>query len=68
MADQQQSMDRKRIQALITRLLSKISDEDLRKMQSEIDELEERAADGHHDHDHPTVTAIPSVEAVRKIG
>lgn len=45
-----------RLQMVLTRLLEGVSDEDLQKIQTEVDEMELRMkGDGHHDHDHPTV-------------
>jgi hypothetical protein len=52
-------------QAALAKLRQKmnISDEELYALQRHIDELEIRAADSHHDHDHPTVESL--VSAVR---
>lgn len=45
-----------RLQMVLSRLLEGVSDEDLQKIQTEVDEMELRMkGDGHHDHDHPTV-------------
>jgi len=42
----------------------RLSDEDLKEIQQRIDPLE-AAADGHHDHDHPTILAIPGTQRVQ---
>ncbi len=45
-----------KLQMVLSRLLEGVSDEDLQKIQTEVDEMELRMrGDGHHDHDHPTV-------------
>ena len=45
-----------RLQMVLSRLLEGVTDEDLQKIQTEVDEMELRMkGDGHHDHDHPTV-------------
>lgn len=45
-----------KLQMVLSRLLDGVSDEDLQKIQTEVDEMELRMrGDGHHDHDHPTV-------------
>ena len=44
------------LQMVLSRLLDGVSDDDLQKIQTEVDEMELRmTGDGHHDHDHPTV-------------
>jgi len=43
----------------------RLSDEDLKQIQSTIDALERAkaaAADGHHDHDHPSILARPGMQ------
>ena len=46
---------KQRLQALLSSLLEKVTDEELQQMQQQLDQLEaRRAAAGHHDHDHPT--------------
>ena len=45
-----------RLQMVLSRLLEGVTDEDLQKIQTEVDEMELRMkGDGHHDHDHPTI-------------
>ena len=45
-----------KLQMVLSRLLDGVSDDDLQKIQTEVDEMELRTrVDGHHDHDHPTV-------------
>ncbi len=45
-----------KLQMVLSRLLEGVSDEDLQKIQTEVDEMQLRMrGDGHHDHDHPTV-------------
>jgi len=45
-----------KLQMVISRLLDGVSDDDLQKIQTEVDEMELRTrVDGHHDHDHPNV-------------
>lgn len=44
-----------KLQMLLSKLLEGVSDADLDKIQTEVDQMDLRAkADGHHDHDHPT--------------
>ena len=44
-----------KLQMVLSRLLDGVSDDDLQKIQTEVDEMELRMqGDGHHDHDHPT--------------
>ena len=50
---QQQAMTKQRLQMLLNQLLEGVTDEQLQAMQTKVDQLELRAADGHHDHDHP---------------
>ena len=41
----------------------RLSDADLAEIQLKIDTLERaKAADGHHDHDHPSILAIPATQ------
>lgn len=45
-----------KLQMVLSRLLDGVTDDDLQKIQTEVDEMELRMrGDGHHDHDHPTV-------------
>ena len=45
-----------KLQMVLSRLLDGVSDDDLQKIQTEVDEMELRMrGDGHHDHEHPTV-------------
>ena len=45
-----------KLQMVLSRLLDGVTDDDLQKIQTEVDEMELRTrVDGHHDHDHPTV-------------
>ena len=45
-----------KLQMVLSRLLDGVSDDELQKIQTEVDEMELRMrGDGHHDHDHPTV-------------
>jgi len=45
-----------RLHMVLGRLLDGVSDDDLEKIQTEVDETEAVApGGGHHDHDHPTV-------------
>ena len=44
-----------KLQMVLGRLLDGVTDDDLQKIQTEVDEMELRMkGDGHHDHDHPT--------------
>ncbi len=45
-----------KLHMVLSRLLDGVTDDDLQKIQTEVDEMEVRiTGDGHHDHDHPTV-------------
>lgn len=46
-----------KLHKVLGRLLDGVSDDDLQKIQTEVDETEALAVKGggHHDHDHPTV-------------
>ncbi len=44
-----------KLQMVLGKLLDGVSDDDLDKIQTQVDEMELSAApEGHHDHDHPT--------------
>lgn len=53
---QSPTITRSRLQALLQRLLGQVTEADLQQMQSQLDELQQAAADGHHDeaHHHPS--------------
>jgi hypothetical protein len=54
MAESQQPIAKRRLQALLNLLLQRVTDEELQQMQQQIDQLEaRRVAAGHHDHNHP---------------
>lgn len=43
----------------------KLSDEELQQIKLKTDALERARVEGHHDHDHPSIFAVPAAQVVR---